>query len=352
MRVAILGATGAVGQRFVELLSSHPWFEISRLAASERSEGRSYDEACRWQLESALPPEVASMPVEDVTPQQQIDLAFSALSASVAEGIELDWAASGVAVFSNARCHRMASDVPLLIPEVNGEHLQLVHHQRTARGFPANGCIVTNPNCSTTFLAMALAPLERSFGLQRVSVVTLQAVSGAGYPGLASMDILGNVIPFIAGEEPKMEQETRKILGRVDGGSIQPCRAVISAQCNRVPVLDGHTESVSFQLARTAEIEEIREALVAFRGEPQKRCLPSAPRTPIVFLEGVDRPQPRLDLYRENAMATLVGRLRPCPVLDYKMTLLGHNTIRGAAGGSVLNAELALSMGLIGRRCG
>jgi aspartate-semialdehyde dehydrogenase len=350
LRVAILGATGAVGQRFIESLNAHPWFEITYLSASERSEGKPYGEACRWQLDSILPERVSSMPVNDIAPRGDIDLVFSALAASVAGDVEVAWAKSGVPVFSNARNHRMAHDVPLLVPEVNAEHLKLVGKQKSGRGYPESGFIITNPNCSTTFLAMALAPLERTFGLKRVSVVTLQAISGAGYPGLPSMDILGNVIPFIFGEETKMEEETKKILGEWVDGIVEPASFPVSAQVNRIPVLDGHTEAVAFELSGEVPIEEIREALTSFRGEPQRRNLPSAPERPIVFVDGSDRPQPRLDLYREKAMATLIGRLRTCPVLGYKMTVLGHNTIRGAAGGSVLNAELARAHGLIGGR--
>lgn len=347
MKVAIVGATGAVGQKFVEILARHPWFEVAHLAASERSEGQIYGEVCRWQQASAIPAPLAAMRVGNVSPRKHVDLAFSALSSAVAEEIELSWAASGVPVFSNARNHRMAPDVPLLIPEVNADHMELVRRQSATREFSPRGFIVTNPNCSTTFLAMALAPLERAFGLRNVSVVTLQAISGAGYPGLPSMDILGNVIPNIAGEESKMEQETQKILGRIQDGSIQMAGLTVSAQVNRVPVQDGHVESVSFSLARSAELDEILDVLRAFRGEPQELNLPSAPLNPIVVTEGEDRPQPRLDLYGDNAMSTLVGRVRPCPVLDYKMTVLGHNTIRGAAGGSVLNAELAVARGYI-----
>jgi aspartate-semialdehyde dehydrogenase len=295
-----------------------------------------------------MPEKLASQVVEGMEPDDQIDLAFSALSAGVASEVEMAWARAGVPIFSNARSHRLEPDVPLLIPEINPDHLQLVPKQKRSRGLPDSGFIVTNPNCSTTVLAMALAPLERAFGLRRVSVVTLQAVSGAGYPGLSSMDILGNVIPFIADEEEKMEAETRKILGTLLDGAVKAGAMTVSAQVNRVPVIDGHTESVSFETARPTRLEEIQEALTSFRGEPQERDLPSAPGHPLLLLDGPDRPQPMLDLYREKAMATIIGRLRPCPVLDFKMTLLGHNTIRGAAGGSILNAELALALGLIG----
>lgn len=348
LKVAILGATGAVGQRFIELLSSHPWFEVGRLAASERSAGKPYREACTWRLPSPISEELATATVADMEPDSGIDVAFSALSADVAPEIEMAWARAGVPVFSNARSYRLEPDVPLLIPEINAEHLALIERQKAARELPGRGLIVTNANCSTTVLAMALAPIERAFGLERLSVVTLQAVSGAGYPGLPSMDILGNVIPFIAGEEEKMEAETRKILGKLRNGSIEPAGMTVSAQVNRVPVFDGHTESVSFETRSAARVGAIREALESFRGEPQELGLPSAPEHPVLIVDGSDRPQPMLDLYREKAMATIVGRLRPCPVLGFKMTLLGHNTIRGAAGGSILNAELALTRGLLG----
>jgi aspartate-semialdehyde dehydrogenase len=347
LKAVVLGATGAVGQRFVELLSSHAWFEISRLSASERSAGKPYGEACRWRLATPLPPAVAAAKVDDGEPVPGIDVAFSALDAGVAGPIEMAWASAGVPVFSNARNHRLDPDVPLLIPEINAEHLALVGRQRQARGF-TTGFIVTNPNCSATFLAMALGPLHQTFGVRRAAVVTLQAVSGAGYPGLPSMDILGNVIPFIAGEEEKLELETLKILGLVDGGRVEPADFPISAQVNRVAVQDGHTESVSFELAQTVSVEEVRAALDTFRGDPQALGLPSAPARPLLVLDEADRPQPLLDLYRERAMATVIGRLRPCPVLGFKMTLLGHNTIRGAAGASILNAELARARCLLG----
>lgn len=352
LKAAVLGATGAVGQRFVEQLADHPWFELTRLSASERSSGKTYREACGWRLPSPMPEAAAAQVVQDMQPDGSIDVAFSALSADVAPEVEMAWARAGVPVFSNARSYRLEPDVPLLIPEINPEHLELVAKQKALRKLPDSGFIVTNANCSTTVLAMALAPLERAFGLRRVSVVTLQAISGAGYPGLPSMEILGNVIPFISGEEEKMEAETRKILGKLNGSTVAPAELVLSAQVNRVPVFDGHTESVSFETARPARLEEIREALTSFRGEPQEAKLPSAPCHPVLVLDGSDRPQPMLDLYREKAMATLVGRLRPCPVLGFKMSLLGHNTIRGAAGGSILNAELAYARGLFSSAAG
>ncbi len=343
-----MGATGAVGQRFVALLSNHPWFEVTRVAASERSAGKTYREACRWHLTSSMPEGVASLIVTDLSVSDDIDLAFSALTADVAGDVEVTWARAGVPVFSNARNHRMDPDVPLVIPEVNPDHLGLIASQGEARGFPASGFLVTNANCSATFLAMALAPLHRTFGVDMVSVVTMQAISGAGYPGLSELDISGNVIPFISGEEEKLESETQKILGAQRNGAIDPADLRVSAQVNRVPVTDGHLESVSVKLRNTATLDAVREALQSFSGAPQSEGLPSAPTRPIVVLDEPDRPQPKLDVDRENGMATFVGGLRPCNVLDYKMTVLGHNTLRGAAGGSVLNAELVVARGMVG----
>ncbi len=348
LRVAILGATGAVGQRFVALLSNHPWFEVTRVAASERSAGKTYREACRWHMTSSMPESVASLIVTDLSVSNDIDLAFSALTADVAGDVEVTWARAGVPVFSNARNHRMDPDVPLVIPEVNPDHLSLIANQGEARGFPASGFLVTNANCSATFLAMALAPLHRTFGVDMVSVVTMQAISGAGYPGLSALDISGNVIPFISGEEEKLESETQKILGAQRNGAIDPAAFRVSAQVHRVPVIDGHLESVSVKLRDAADLDDIREALQSFSGAPQSEGLPSAPDRPIVVLDEPDRPQPKLDVDRENGMATFVGGLRPCNVLDYKMTVLGHNTVRGAAGGSVLNAELVVARGMVG----
>ena len=348
LQVAILGATGAVGQRFVALLSNHPWFEITRVAASERSAGKTYREACRWLVPSSMPEGVAPLIVTDLSVSDDIDLAFSALTADVAGDVEVTWARAGVPVFSNARNHRMDPDVPLVIPEVNPDHLGLIASQSKARGFPASGFLVTNANCSATFLAMALAPLHRTFGVDMVSVVTMQAISGAGYPGLSALDISGNVIPFISGEEEKLESETQKILGAERNGAINPAAFRVSAQVHRVPVIDGHLESVSVKLRDAANLDDIREALQSFSGAPQSEGLPSAPDRPIVVLDEPDRPQPKLDVDRENGMALLVGGLRPCNVLDYKMTVLGHNTVRGAAGGSVLNAELVVARGMVG----
>lgn len=345
LRAGVLGATGAVGQRLIEHLADHPWIRVCAVMASERSQGRHYRDACDWRLDTPMPDDLADLVVSDPNPTRDVDLVFSGLGADVAGPIEEAWAERGAWVFSNAGSHRMDADVPLLIPEVNPGHLGLLPHQRERRGWP--GAIVTNANCSTTFLAMALAPLHKEFGVEAVSVVTLQAVSGAGHSGVPSMAIHGNVIPNISGEESKIETEPLKILGTLAGGAVEPANITISAQVHRVPVLDGHTEAVSFKLKRAATLAEVRQALEDFRGPPQDLDLPSAPTRPILYVEGSDRPQPRLDLRRERGMATLVGRLRPCPVLDYRMVVLGHNTIRGAGPGSVLNAELCARQGLM-----
>lgn len=347
LRAAVLGATGAVGQRFVQRLDRHPWFEVTRLAASPQSAGRPYHEACRWYLAEEMPDSAASQTVSDMEPDSEIDVAFSALTADVAASVEPAWAAAGVPVFSNARSFRMEPDVPLLVPEVNADHLDLVTCQRTTRGWPSGGAIVTNANCSTTFLAMALAPLHAAFGVERVVAVTLQAVSGAGYPGVPSLDILGNVIPFISGEEEKLETETCKILGRYGDGAIAPAEIAISAQVNRVPVLDGHLIRVSAAFRNTPRLEELEAALAEF-GADAVRALPSAPDHPILVRPEIDRPQPRLDADRGDGMVTSVGQIRPCPVLDARFTILGHNTVRGAAGGAILNAELARARGVLG----
>ena len=332
--VAILGATGTVGQMFIRLLEDHPWFEVAELAASERSAGRRYRDACRWRQPTPLPDRVAALEVAAAGERLTSQLLFSGLDSRVAGPLESDYAAQGHIVISNSKNHRMDVDVPLVIPEINSDHLQIIRHQRYS------GAIITNSNCSTMFLAMALAPLQRRFGVRQVQVTTLQAVSGAGWPGEASLDIVANVIPHIAGEEQKMEQEAAKILGRLEGDHIEPADFVISAQCTRVPVIDGHTESVSVALAEPATPQEVVAALRSFKGPPQELQLPSAPRHPIVVLEAADRPQPRRDLWVERGMATVVGRVRPCPVLGIKMMIMGHNTVRGAAGAAILNAEM------------
>ena len=346
LSVGILGATGIVGQRFIQLLEHHPWFEISWLAASDRSEGRPYAEAARWRLKTAIPDRVAQMIVSPASPVGAPKIIFAALDASIAKDLEPQFAASGCAVVSNSSALRMQSDVPLVIPEVNADHIRLIETQawRRANG----GFAVTNPNCSAIGLVLALAPLHQRFGLETVMAVTMQAVSGAGYPGVASLDILGNVIPYIAKEEEKMEEETQKLLGTLNGAGIVPAPFAMSAQCNRVAVEDGHTESVSIRLKRKAQPEEIIAAWNDFRAEPQQLNLPSAPAQPVIYLNSVDRPQPRLDVDFGGGMTTSVGRLRKCNVLDWKFTVLSHNTIRGAAGAALLNAELLKAKGYLG----
>ncbi len=344
IEVGILGATGTVGQQLVRLLETHPWFELKWVSASERSAGRTYGEATAWRLASAMPQVARELRVEECRPGRGPRLVFSGLDAAAARGIEPEFARCGHLVVSNASSFRMNPDVPLLVPEINADHLKLIETQR-ARGW--KGMVVTNPNCSVVTLTMALAPLERSFGLARVVVTTMQAITGAGYPGVPALDILGNVIPYIRNEEEKIEEETRKILGRLVSGKVEEAAIAVSAQTNRVPVLDGHTQSISVELRKSASLEELKQAWRDFRGVPQKRRLPSAPPQPVIVMEEHDRPQPRLDAEREAGMAVFVGRARPCPVLHYRFTALGHNTIRGAAGAALLNAELMKSDGLI-----
>jgi aspartate-semialdehyde dehydrogenase len=345
IEVGVLGATGTVGQQFVRLLERHPWFRATWLAGSERSEGKRYEDAAPWRLATPMPDPLRDTVVQSPVPGKGPRLVFSALDASVATEIEGAFAAAGHIVVSNARNYRMDPHVPLLVPEVNAEHLSLVPTQE-AKGW--KGRIVTNPNCSTVFLAMSLAPL-RAFGLKSVTVTTLQAVSGAGYPGVASLDIVGNVVPFISGEEEKLESETKRILGCMNGsGQVAPHPVVISAQTTRVPVLDGHTESVSASLEQSVSIDDVREALERFAGRPQQYGLPSAPVQPIVCLNEPNRPQPRLDVERGGGMVVFVGRLRPCSVASVKFIALGHNTIRGAAGAAILNAELMKAEGMVG----
>lgn len=342
IEVGVLGATGVVGQQLAVLLARHPWFRVTWLAASERSAGRRYGEL-PWRLPVPLPDELGALPVETVAPGRGPRLLFSALDAGVAGDCEAALAAAGHMVVSNARNHRMDPLVPLLVPEINPAHLALLPRQRRERGW--SGAIVTNPNCSTVFLALALAAL-REFQPQRVLVTTMQALSGAGYPGVASLDALGNLVPCIAGEEEKIETETRKILGRFAAG-VQPYPVQISAQANRVPVLHGHTEAVSLAFLQAPAREEILAALREFTGKPQSLGLPSAPAQPLVYLCEPDRPQPRLDAERLTGMAVFLGRLRPCPVLGWKFVLLGHNLIRGAAGAAILNAELLAAEGWV-----
>lgn len=345
IEVGILGATGMVGQQFVALLASHPWFRVTWLAASQRSAAQRYGDL-PWRLPQPIPQEIADLRVEYAEPAGAPKLIFSALDAAVAGEIEAAFAHSGRFVVSNARNHRMDPLVPLLVPEINPDHLNLIPLQRKAYGWP--GAIVTNPNCSTVFLALALAALK-PFEPQRVLVATLQALSGAGYPGVAALDALGNVIPFVPGEEEKIETETRKILGHFNGSAIEPHSVRISAHCTRVPVANGHTELVSASFAKAPEESEIVESFESFQGRPQKLGLPSAPERPLIHHRAPDRPQPKLDVESNGGMAVHVGRLRGCEVLDYKFVLLGHNTIRGAAGAAILNAELLAAEGWIGR---
>lgn len=339
--VAVLGATGTVGQKFIRLLENHPRFEVAELVASSRSAGKPYQEAALWKQETPIPEKQATLTVKTTDDKLDSPLLFSGLDSSIAGEVESAYANAGHLIISNSRNHRMDPDVPLIIPEINPDHFELLKRQQYAGG------IITNSNCSTMFLAMALAPLHRAFGVEVVQVTTMQAVSGAGYPGVASMDILGNVVPYIKGEEEKMEVETAKILGTLNESGVTPAPFLLSAQCNRVPVYDGHTESVSIKLSEEASVEQVIEALRGFSGMPQEKKLPSAPSQPIIVREEPDRPQPARDLWHQNGMATIVGRVRSCPILSIKMVVMGHNTVRGAAGAAVLNAEAALELGYI-----
>ncbi len=343
--VGILGATGIVGQRFVQLLEHHPWFEVAWLAASERSDGRLYGEAARWKLKTPVPARAAEMRISSANPENAPKIIFAALDAAVAKELEPRFAEAGHAVISNSSAFRMQKDVPLVIPEVNPDHLKVLECQSWRRN--SGGFMVTNSNCSAMGLVLALAPLHQQFGLDKVIAVTMQAVSGAGYPGVASLDILGNVIPYISHEEEKMEVETCKLLGRVNGHHIESADFSMSAQCNRVAVEDGHTESVSVKLHKKAGAEEILKSWRHFRGIAQELRLPSAPEHPVLYLEAQDRPQPRLDVDRGNGMSASVGRLRKCNALDWKFTVLSHNSIRGAAGAALLNAELLKAQGYL-----
>jgi aspartate-semialdehyde dehydrogenase len=346
--VAVLGATGSVGQRFVQLLENHPWFRLSELVASERSAGKAYGEAAQWRLEAAMPEEGRALVVRPLGSELKSRILFSALDSSVAGEAEEEYASRGAAVVSNSGNHRMDSDVPLLIPEVNPGHLDAIDEQRRRRG--GKGFIVTNPNCSTIGIAMALAPLERAFGIELVHSVSMQAISGAGFSGVSSYSILDNVVPFISGEEEKIESEPRKILGHWQDGRFQLAEMIISAQTNRVPVVDGHLICLSVRLRGKDKpsLEEIRAVISGFRGEPQELGLPSAPERPLEYLSREDRPQPRLDRERGGGMTVTVGRLRHCPILDIRMVALVHNTIRGAAGAAILNAELLQAKGWLG----
>lgn len=340
--VGILGATGSVGQKFVQLLSSHPWFEIKSLAASDKSSGKAYGHAAEWQMDANLSPDVAEIVVQKCEPNIPCSIVFSGLDADVAGEIETSFADAGYVVISNSRNHRMDVDVPLLIPEVNSNHLALLEHQHFSKGK-----IVTNPNCSVIGLSMALKPLDDRFGIEAVSVVTLQAISGAGFAGKKNLNIEDNVIPFINGEEKKIETELMKILGSFNGKEISFRHFPVSAQCNRVPVSDGHLQCVSVKLKDKATEEQILRAWDEFRGEPQELKLPSAPARPLHYFKEESFPQTKLHRSLERGMAVSIGRLRKCPLFDYKFVTLSHNTIRGAAGCAILNAELMTKKGLI-----
>lgn len=346
-RVGILGATGLVGQRLLERLEGHPWFETAALGASERSAGRPYGEAVRWALDGEPPPDPAGLPVHACEPRafEGCDLVLSGLDAESGRRIEPRFVEAGHAVVSNCSAHRSLPDVPVVVPEVNASHLDLIEAQRrrTGRGF-----LVTNPNCSVTGLVLALAPLHRAFVARRAVVVTLQALSGAGLEGPRGLEIVDNVIPFIPGEEEKIEAETGKILGTVAGGAVRGARLEISAHCHRVGTIDGHLAALSVELESGPSPAEAAEALRAFRGESEGLGLPSAPERPVVVIEGPDRPQPRRDRLAGGGMSVVVGRIRPCPVLGLRLELLAHNAVRGAAGGTLLNAELLVARGLVG----
>jgi len=345
--VAVLGATGSVGQRFVQLLEHHPWFRLHEVIASERSAGRPYGEAANWRLDTLLPGAAAALQVRSLGSELESRLLFSGLDSSVAGEAEDAYANRGAVVVSNSKNHRMDADVPLLLPEINADHIGAIEHQRRRRG--GRGYIITNSNCSTMGLALAIAPIEKKWGIDQLHVTTMQAVSGAGYNGVSSLAILDNVIPYISGEEEKIEIEPRKILGRWNGNSFELAPMRISAQTNRVPTIDGHLMTISLSLRDRGKVDlaDIREALESFTGEPQRLKLPSAPVKPIHYIDAPDRPQPRLDRDREGGMTVSIGRLRPCPLLDLRMVALVHNTIRGAAGAALLNAELLESQGLL-----
>jgi len=345
IKVGVVGATGMVGQRFVQLLSDHPWFELTAVAASSSSAGKSYKEAVDWKVSPEIPQKARELTVGESAPPLDCELVFSSLPGSVAGEVEEEFARAGYPLFSNASSHRMDRLIPLVIPEVNPDHLGLIEGQKEERGW--SGFIVNNPNCSAVGLTMVLKPLQIRFGLEKVMVVTQQALSGAGYPGEASLDMVGNVLPSISGEEEKLATEPLKMLGSLREGGIERAEIAISPQCSRVNVADGHLETISFALKKEVGLEDVKRSFSSFRPETEKLDLPSSPKKALVLLEGDDRPQPRLDVERGAGMSTSIGRVRECPVLDYKLVLLSHNTIRGAAGGSLLNAELAWRRGYL-----
>ena len=345
--VAVLGATGAVGQRFAQLLAGHPWFELAALAASERSAGRPFSEVANWVIPGDPPPGIGEMIVRPLEPDLPARIVFSALPSSVAREIEPEFARAGYAVCSNASAFRQAPDVPLLIPEINADHVDMIRRQRRVKGWP--GLLVTSPNCTCTGMALPLKPLDEAFGLRRVFAVSMQAISGAGYPGVASLDILGNVVPYISGEEEKIEQEARILLGSMRDGRRIEADLTVSMQANRVPVLDGHTVCLSLGFDRAPAVDHAIDVLRDYRGPDLVRTLPSAPERPILVRSEPDRPQPRRDRDAEGGMAISVGRVRPCPLQDLRLVSVSHNTLRGAASGSVLNAELLVAAGHVER---
>ena len=349
--VGILGATGMVGQRFIQLLERHPWFEVAWVGASERSSGKTYAEAAKWKMKTPIPKRIASMKVSAAEPggtgsSSAPKVIFAALDADIAREMEPAFADAGCAVISNSSAFRMHPQVPLVIPEINPDHLKLIESQSWRK--QSGGFMVTNSNCSVMGLAIALAPLQKAFGIESVFVVTMQAISGAGYPGVASLDILGNVVPWIKNEEEKMQEEAGKLLGKLKAGAVIPAEFAISAHCNRVAVEDGHTESISIKLKKRATPEKIIAAWREYRGLVEDLKLPFAPEDPIFYDDRPDRPQPRLDIERGHGMTVTCGRLRPCSLLDWKFTMLSHNTIRGAAGAALLNAELLKTKGYLG----
>ena len=346
-RVAILGATGTVGQRFIQLLDGHPWLEIAAVAASERSVGKPYREACTWRLPTMLPEAIARMTVQPLDPKQfdGIDLVFSALPANTASEVEPAFAAAGMAISSNASAYRFEDDVPLLVPEVNADHATLIHVQRQQRSW--SGLLVTNPNCTTTGIALVLKPIDDAFGLTHVMATSMQAVSGAGHPGVSSFDALDNVLCLIPGEEEKMEREARILLGQLEEGRLVEAPFKFSAQANRVPVLDGHTICLSLKLEQPVTPQQAKSVLAEFRGAVAARDLPSSPPFPLVVRTEADRPQPRLDRDAGHGMQVSVGRIRECPVFDLRLVAVVHNTVRGAAGGSILNSELLIREGYV-----
>lgn len=345
-RVGILGATGTVGQRLIHMLSQHPYFEVSALAASDRSEGKRFADVCQWKLPYDMPAAVQDMTLYPCKPPLDCDVVIASLPSDIAVEAEAAFAAAGYPVISNSSAFRMHADVPLIVPEINPAHLALIDTQKKQRGYD-RGFMITNPNCTTIGLVLALAPLQQRFGLEAVMMTSMQAISGAGYPGVASLDIIDNVMPFIGGEEEKCEVEPQKILGRLTETLIEPASFKVSAQCNRVPVQDGHLESVRVKLSSAATVDDLKDAFAGFTGLPQELKLPTAPARPVIVREEKDRPQPRLDRDAENGMATVVGRISRDTIFDFKFTLISHNTIRGAAGAALLNAELLVARNLL-----